>query len=77
MFRTLPLALLAGASILLSLQPASAIDGAGRAEPTVVYADQMPLVRLTAYGASGGEPDGLLIIRLLGRSRRRRRGVAG
>jgi lipoprotein-anchoring transpeptidase ErfK/SrfK len=42
MFRTIPLALLAGASTLLSLQPASAIEGPGRAEPTVVYADQMP-----------------------------------
>jgi hypothetical protein len=28
----------------------------------------LPIVRLTAYAASGGEPDGLLIIRLLGRS---------
>ena len=37
--------------------------------PLYVYADQLPLVRLTAYSASGGEPDGLLVIRLLGRSR--------
>ena len=37
--------------------------------PLYVYADLLPLVRLTAYSASGGEPDGLLIIRLLGRSR--------
>ena len=36
--------------------------------PLYVYADLQPMVRLTAYGASGGEPDGLLIIRLLGRS---------
>jgi len=37
--------------------------------PIYISADLSPLVRLTAYGASGGDPDGLLLIRLLGRSR--------
>jgi HEAT repeat protein len=37
--------------------------------PLYVFAELQPIVRLTAYGASGGDPDGLLIIRLLGRSR--------
>lgn len=36
--------------------------------PLYVYADLRPLTRLAAYGASGGERDGVLIIRLLGRS---------
>jgi HEAT repeat protein len=36
--------------------------------PLYVSADLLPLVRLTAYEASGGEPDSVLIIRLLGRS---------
>ena len=36
--------------------------------PLYVSADLRPMVRLAAYGASGGDPDGLLIIRLLGRS---------
>ena len=36
--------------------------------PLYIIADLLPMVRLSAYGASGGEPDGLLIVRLLGRS---------
>jgi hypothetical protein len=36
--------------------------------PLYVDPEQRPLVRLTAYGASGGDADGLLIVRLLGRS---------
>jgi lipoprotein-anchoring transpeptidase ErfK/SrfK len=42
MFRKIPLALLAGASTLLSLHTASAIEAQSPAEPRVVYADQMP-----------------------------------
>ena len=42
MFRKIPLALLAGASTLVSLHTASALEGSGPAEPRVVYADQMP-----------------------------------
>ena len=36
--------------------------------PLYVYSDLRPLTRLAAYSASGGERDGLMIIRLLGRS---------
>jgi HEAT repeat protein len=36
--------------------------------PLYVYSDLRPITRLAAYSASGGERDGLLIIRLLGRS---------
>ena len=36
--------------------------------PLYVYSDLRPLTRLAAYSASGGETDGLMIIRLLGRS---------
>ena len=36
--------------------------------PLYVSAELRTMVRLAAYGASGGDPDGLLIIRLLGRS---------
>jgi HEAT repeat protein len=32
---------------------------------TLCFADLRPLTRLAAYGASGGERDGLLIVRLL------------
>ena len=36
--------------------------------PLYVYSDLRPLTRLAAYSASGGDPDDLLIIRLLGQS---------
>ena len=36
--------------------------------PLYVYSDLRPITRLAAYSASGGERDGLMIIRLLGRS---------
>src|ERR1041384_6950328 len=42
MFRKIPLALLAGASTLVSLHTASAIEAQSPAEPQVVYADQLP-----------------------------------
>ncbi len=42
MFRKIPLALLAGASTLVSLHSATAIEAQSPAEPRVVYADQMP-----------------------------------
>jgi lipoprotein-anchoring transpeptidase ErfK/SrfK len=52
MFRKIPLALLAGASTLVFLQPAIAIEAAAVAEPTVVYADQMPQRPLPVRTAS-------------------------
>ena len=36
--------------------------------PLYVSAELLPIVRLTAYAASGGDPDGVLLVRLLGRS---------
>ncbi len=37
--------------------------------PLYVYDELLPVTRLTAYSASGGDRDGQIIIRLLGRSR--------
>ncbi|HEU0082865.1 MAG TPA: L,D-transpeptidase [Bradyrhizobium sp.] len=42
MFRKIPLALLAGASALVSVHTACALEASSPAEPRVVYADQMP-----------------------------------
>jgi lipoprotein-anchoring transpeptidase ErfK/SrfK len=57
MFRKIPLALLAGASTLVSLHTASALEVSGAAEPRVVYADQMPQqpapVRMASAERSG------------------------
>jgi len=39
--------------------------------PAYVYSDLRPLTRLAAHSASGGTRDGLMIIRLLGRSNAR------
>jgi HEAT repeat protein len=59
----------AAAEAVQQISPFTSVELTSLLYPLYVYADQLPLVRLTAYGASGGEPDGLLIIRLLGRSR--------
>ena len=37
--------------------------------PLYVYSELLPITRLTAHEASGGDPDGQIVIRLLGRSR--------
>ena len=64
MFKTMSLALLAGASCLgLGLQPASAFDAASVTEPTVIYADQSaprPAPMRTAYGARSNMGGGFI-----------------
>ena len=49
-------------------QPAEAAGTRESPLPALRFRRPATMVRLAAYGASGGEPDGLLIIRLLGRS---------
>jgi hypothetical protein len=58
----------AAAEAVAQISPLKPQELASLLYPLYVAADLLPLVRLTAYGASGGEPDGVLLIRLLGRS---------
>ena len=64
MFKTISLALLAGASCLsLGLQPAKAFDAASVAEPAVIYADQSaprPAPMRTAYAARSNMGGGFI-----------------
>jgi hypothetical protein len=59
----------AAAQCVAEIGPLSAQELTSLLYPMYVYSDITPLVRLTAYGASAGEVDGLLLVRLLGRSR--------
>ena len=58
----------AAAEAVARISPLKPQELASLLYPLYVSADLRTMVRLAAYGASGGEPDGLLIIRLLGRS---------
>ena len=58
----------AAAEAIARISPLKPQELASLLYPLYVSADLRTMVRLAAYGASGGEPDGLLIIRLLGRS---------
>jgi lipoprotein-anchoring transpeptidase ErfK/SrfK len=64
MFKTMSLALLAGASCLsLGLQQAKALDAASVAEPAVIYADQSaprPAPMQTAYGTRSNMGGGFI-----------------
>jgi HEAT repeat protein len=59
----------AAVQTVLQLSPLTPQEIASLLYPLYVNAELAPLTRLTAYGASGGERDDLLIIRLLGRTR--------
>ena len=58
----------AAAQAVAQISPLKPQELASLLYPLYISADLLPMVRLTAYGASGGEPDGVLLIRLLGRS---------
>jgi HEAT repeat protein len=58
----------AAAETIVQISPLSAQELTSLLHPLYVYSDLLPLTRLAAYGASGGERDGLLIVRLLGQS---------
>ena len=58
----------AAAETIVQISPLNPQELTSLLYPLYVYADLRPLTRLAAYGASGGDRDGLLIVRLLGRS---------
>jgi hypothetical protein len=51
------------------ISPLTAQELASLLSMIYVYADFTPLIRVTAYAASADEGDGLLVARLIGRSR--------
>ena len=57
------------AQALLAVGPLTPEELTSALYPLYIYSDLLPLTRLTAYGASGGDGDGVLLLRLLGRSR--------
>jgi HEAT repeat protein len=59
----------AAAEAVVQIGPLTTQELTSLLYPLYVYPDLLALTRLTAYGASGGERDGLLIARLLGRNR--------
>jgi HEAT repeat protein len=58
----------AAAEAVSQISPLTPQELTSLLSPLYVSPEQLPLVRLTAYAASGGDADGLLIVRLLGRS---------
>jgi len=58
----------AAAQTILEISPLNAQELTSLLYPLYLYADLLPLVRVTAYGAAGGEHDGQLLVKLLGHS---------
>jgi HEAT repeat protein len=58
----------AAVEAVMQLSPLTPQELTSLLYPLYVYSDLRPLTRLAAYSASGGDPDDLLIIRLLGQS---------
>ena len=58
----------AAVEAVMQLSPLTPQELTSLLYPLYVYSDLRPLTRLAAYSASGGARDGLMIIRLLGRS---------
>jgi hypothetical protein len=57
------------AETVLRISPLTPVQLTSVLYPLYVYPELTPLTRATAYAASGGDKDGLLIVRLLGRAR--------
>ena len=57
----------AAAQAVLEMSPLTPQELATVLYPLYVHAELAPLTRVAAYGASGAQPDGLLILRLLNR----------
>lgn len=56
------------ADALFMLSPLSPQELALLLQVSYTYPEELPFIRATAYGATSGEPDRMLIVRLIGRS---------